>query len=166
MSPALSHTGAFPVIKQVGVVNIQPNHRAICHCGMVELELDLPDGLVDPKRCNCSICRRKGAVMAYVPLNGLRILRGAEHLKLYQFNSGVAKHYFCSNCGIYTHHQTRSNPTVYGFNVGCWKALTLVIWMVYRLATVSTMNLICSSRDRGSCKSLALDGSTPPSNSK
>jgi len=107
------------VVKQVGGVNIQPNHRATCHCGMVELELDLPEGLVDPKRCNCSICRRKGAVMAYVPLDGLRILRGAEHLKLYRFNSGVAKHYFCSNCGIYTHHQTRSNPTVYGFNVGC-----------------------------------------------
>lgn len=57
--------------------------------------------------------------MAYVPLNGLRILRGAEHLKLYQFNSSVAKHYFCAHCDIYTHHQTRSNPNVYGFNVGC-----------------------------------------------
>jgi len=57
--------------------------------------------------------------MAYVPLSGLRILSGAEHLKLYQFNSDVAKHYFCSNCGIYTHHQTRSNPNLYGFNVGC-----------------------------------------------
>ncbi|SDO44950.1 Uncharacterized conserved protein [Vreelandella arcis] len=107
------------MIKQVGGFEIQVKHKATCHCGMVELELDLPEGLVDPKRCNCSICRRKGAVMAYVPLSGLRILRGAEHLKLYQFNSGVAKHYFCSNCGIYTHHQTRSNPNVYGFNVGC-----------------------------------------------
>nr|WP_251041210.1 MULTISPECIES: GFA family protein [unclassified Halomonas] len=111
------------VIRQVGRVKIQPKHRATCHCGIVELELDLPEGLVDPKRCNCSICRRKGAVMAYVPLNGLRILRGAEHLKLYQFNSGDAKHYFCSNCGIYTHHQTRSNPTVYGFNVGCMEGI-------------------------------------------
>lgn len=107
------------MIKQVCGVEIQTKHRAACHCGMVVLELDLPDGLVDPKRCNYSICRRKGAVMAYVPLNGLSVLKGAEYLKLYQFNSGVAKHYFCSNCGIYTHHQTRSNPNVYGFNVGC-----------------------------------------------
>lgn len=37
------------MVKQVGGVNIQPNHRATCHCGMVELELDLPEGLVDPK---------------------------------------------------------------------------------------------------------------------
>lgn len=109
--------------KQVGRVKIQPKHRGTCHCGLVELELDLPEGLIDPKRCNCSICRRKGAVMAYVPLSGLRVLRGAEHLKLYQFNSGVAKHYFCSNCGIYTHHQTRSNPDVYGFNVGCLEGI-------------------------------------------
>lgn len=57
--------------------------------------------------------------MAYVPLSGLRVVSGAEHLTLYQFNSGVAKHYFCSNCGIYTHHQTRSHPNVYGFNIGC-----------------------------------------------
>ncbi|QNI03306.1 GFA family protein [Halomonas sp. SH5A2] len=107
------------MLKQVGGVEIQPIHRATCHCGMVVLELELPDGLVDPKRCNCSICRRKGAVMAYVTLSGLRVISGAEQLTLYQFNSGVAKHYFCSNCGIYTHHQTRSNPNIYGFNVGC-----------------------------------------------
>lgn len=40
-------------------------------------------------------------------------------MKLYQFNTMTAKHYFCSNCGIYTHHQRRSNPDQYGFNVGC-----------------------------------------------
>jgi hypothetical protein len=107
------------MLKQVGGVEIQSTHRATCHCGTVVLELDLPDGLVDPKKCNCSMCRRKGAVMAYVPLSGLHVISGAEQLTPYQFNSGVAKHYFCSNCGIYTHHQTRSNPDIYGFNVGC-----------------------------------------------
>lgn len=110
---------AMAIIKHVGGVEIQRKHKATCHCGMVVLELDLHDGLVEAKRCNCSICRRKGAVMAYVPLSSLRVVSGAEHLALYQFNSGVAKHYFCSNCGIYTHHQTRSNPNVYGFNIGC-----------------------------------------------
>lgn len=107
------------MLKQIDGVEIQPRHRASCHCGLVELELDLPDGLVDLKRCNCSICRRKGAVMAYVPLDGLRILKGTKHLRTYQFNSRVAEHYFCSNCGIYTHHKTRSTPHQYGFNVGC-----------------------------------------------
>ncbi|HEX6396039.1 MAG TPA: hypothetical protein VFZ95_01325, partial [Steroidobacteraceae bacterium] len=44
---------------------------------------------------------------------------GQDVLKLYQFNTRTAKHYFCSNCGIYTHHQRRSNPLEYGYNVGC-----------------------------------------------
>ena len=107
------------MLKKVDGVVIQPKHRATCHCGSVVLELDLPDGIVNPRRCDCSICRRKGAVVASVPLSGIRIIEGAEHLKLYQFNTHTAKHYFCSNCGIYTHHQRRSNPQQYGYNVGC-----------------------------------------------
>jgi hypothetical protein len=107
------------MFKEVGGVPIRRKHRASCHCGAVELELDLPDGIVDPRRCDCSICRRKGAIVASVPLRGLRIVQGVEHLKVYQFNTRTAKHYFCSNCGIYTHHQRRSSPDQYGFNVGC-----------------------------------------------
>ncbi|QEM82636.1 GFA family protein [Halomonas binhaiensis] len=107
------------MLKEVGGVVIQPKHRATCHCGAIELELDLPDGIVSPRRCDCSICRRKGAVVASVPLNGIHIVKGEEHLKLYQFNTHTAKHYFCSNCGIYTHHQRRSSPNEYGYNVGC-----------------------------------------------
>jgi hypothetical protein len=65
------------------------------------------------------MCRRRGAIIASVKLDGIRILKGQEYLKLYQFNTHTAKHYFCSNCGIYTHHQRRSDPTEYGYNVGC-----------------------------------------------
>lgn len=107
------------MIKNVGGTEIKRNHRASCHCGAVVLELDLPDGIVDPRRCDCSICRRKGAVVASVPLSGIRILQGESALKLYQFNTRTAKHYFCSHCGIYTHHQRRSDPGQYGYNVGC-----------------------------------------------
>lgn len=107
------------MIKRVGPTAILDRHRATCHCGAVELELSLPDGIVDPRRCDCSICRRKGAIVASVPLAGLRVVKGHDVLALYQFNTHAAKHYFCSNCGIYTHHQRRSNPTEYGYNVGC-----------------------------------------------
>ncbi len=107
------------MLKEVGGVPILAKHRASCHCGAVRLELDLPDGIVDPRRCDCSICRRKGAIVASVPLAGLRVVSGAEHLRLYRFNTGTARHYFCGHCGIYTHHQRRSNPDQYGFNVGC-----------------------------------------------
>ena len=111
------------MIKQVDGVPVQPRHRASCHCGAVELELELPDGIVDPRRCDCSICRRKGAVVASVPLAGLHVVKGADQLKLYQFNTRVARHYFCCNCGIYTHHQRRSNPQQYGYNVGCLQGI-------------------------------------------
>lgn len=106
-------------IRRVGEVDIQPVHRLSCHCGSVVLELSLPEGIVNPRRCDCSICRRKGAVVASVVLDGIRIVQGQEHLRLYQFNTLVARHYFCGICGIYTHHQRRSFPDQYGYNVGC-----------------------------------------------
>lgn len=106
-------------LKEVDGVTVQAKHKATYHCGAVEIELSLPDGLVDVRRCDCSMCRRRGAVAASVPLSGIHTVKGSEVLRLYQFNTKTAKHYFCSNCGIYTHHQRRSNPTQYGFNVGC-----------------------------------------------
>src|SRR5690554_6368926 len=90
-----------------------------CHCKAVEFEVDLENGLENVRRCNCSLCSRKGAVMAGVSLERLRVTRGADKLSLYQWNTGTAKHYFCRVCGIYTHHQRRSDPSQYGFNVSC-----------------------------------------------
>ncbi len=57
--------------------------------------------------------------MASVPLADLKITEGMEKLSLYQWNTNTAKHYFCRVCGIYTHHQRRSVPTEYGFNIAC-----------------------------------------------
>jgi hypothetical protein len=107
------------MIKNVGGTPIGPKHRASCHCGAVVLELDLPEGIVDPRRCDCSMCRRRGTIVASVPLAGIKIIQGENTLRLYQFNTMTARHYFCSACGIYTHHQRRSNPSEYGYNVGC-----------------------------------------------
>ena len=106
-------------LREVGGTQIQPKHRASCHCGGVVLELDLAGGVSDVRRCNCSMCRRKGAVMGAVPLEGLRVVEGADLLSVYRFNTRTAEHYFCSRCGIYTHHRRRSQPHQYGFNLGC-----------------------------------------------
>ena len=111
-------------IREVDGVAVLARHRATCHCGEVELALDLPDGIVDPRRCDCSICRRKGAVVASVPLAGLHVVRGADRLRLYQFNTHTARHYFCGTCGIYTHHQRRSTPTQFGINVACLEGVS------------------------------------------
>jgi len=110
-------------LRAVDGVPIRTKHKATCHCGAVEIELILPNGLNDVRRCDYSMCRRRGAIAASVPLSGIKIVKGADALKLYQFNTMTAKHYFCIHCGIYTHHQRRSNPTQYGFNVACLEGI-------------------------------------------
>ena len=90
-----------------------------CHCGSVEAEITLAGSLKKVLRCNCSICNRKAAIMSMVENKDFKIVKGKDNLTLYQFHSKVAKHFFCSICGIYTHHNPRSNPLMTGFNVGC-----------------------------------------------
>jgi len=118
-------------------------HKATCHCGAVELELELPNGLEELRRCNCSMCSRRGAVVASVPLARLHIKKGADKLTLYQFNTKVAKHYFCSVCGIYTHHQRRSNPHLFGINVACIEGVN-----PYELGEIPVLDGINHPRDR------------------
>jgi len=100
-------------------MDLKPIHTGQCHCGAVKFTVNLPNGLEKLRRCDCSMCRRKGAIVASVTLSNLTITAGEDVLRLYQFNTHTAKHYFCSNCGIYTHHQRRSDPTEFGINVGC-----------------------------------------------
>ena len=93
--------------------------KLTCHCGGVEIEVNVPDQLKRVIRCNCSLCKRKGIIMTMVGPDDLKIVKGKDLLTLYQYHTKTAKHYFCSNCGIYTHHNPRSNPAMTGFNVGC-----------------------------------------------
>tara|TARA_B100000963_G_C22564436_1_gene642959 strand:- start:164 stop:526 length:363 start_codon:yes stop_codon:yes gene_type:complete len=90
-----------------------------CHCGAIEAEINAVENLKKAIRCNCSLCKRKGALMSMVKNEDFKITKGADKLILYQFHTNVAKHYFCSICGIYTHHNPRSKPLMTGFNLGC-----------------------------------------------
>ena len=72
-------------------------HKGGCHCGRIRLEVEAPaDLLVD--ECNCSMCNMVGYQHLIVPKSDFSLLQGEEHLTTYQFNTGVAKHYFCSHC--------------------------------------------------------------------
>ena len=90
-----------------------------CHCGQIEIEVNLTKGLEDLYRCNCSMCKRKGAISTVIDKKDLKVTKGEELLKFYQFNTNVAKHFFCNTCGINTHNQRRSDPNTFGINVGC-----------------------------------------------
>lgn len=95
-----------------------------CHCGAVSFTVELPYGLSSARRCTCSICRMRGAVAVTATLDGLKLLSGSDKLATYRFNTKVAEHHFCSNCGIYTHHRRRSNPDQLGVNVACLEGMS------------------------------------------
>ncbi|MCX5565519.1 GFA family protein [Alcaligenes phenolicus] len=102
----------------------RPVYKAACHCGAVRFNVKLTDGLRSARRCNCSYCRMRGAVAVSANLADIQVEQGQDALTLYQFNTGQARHYFCSHCGIYTFHQRRSNPEQYGVNVACIEGMS------------------------------------------
>ena len=65
------------------------------------------------------MCKRKGAMVTTVNKEDLKIVKGENKIKTYQFNTKVAKHHFCSECGTHTHNLRRSDPNTFGINVGC-----------------------------------------------
>ncbi len=92
-----------------------------CHCGTVKFKAVLDTA--NAVRCNCSLCRRKGSIMITVVDGSFELLEGEDALTLYQWNTQVAKHYFCKHCGIYTFHRPRSNPAIYRANAGCFSEI-------------------------------------------
>lgn len=125
------------------LVSLEDLCQGSCHCGLVQFEVNLPNGLNDLSRCNCSMCSRRGAIVASVPLDDFRITKGQDALTLYQFNTKVAKHYFCSNCGIYTHHQRRSNPQLFAVNIACLEGVR-----PFELGDIPTTDGLNHSSDR------------------
>ena len=95
---------------------------AQCHCGAVAFNVKLIDGLNAVRRCNCSFCRMRGAVVAAA--SEVDVIKGKEHLTEYRFNTQSVAHYFCAVCGIYTFHQSRSNPEQFAVNVACLEGVS------------------------------------------
>ena len=93
-------------------------HDTSCHCGAVRLRVKLAHPLSKASRCDCSFCRRRQAANVTVMVGDLEVLQGIDNLTLYTFGTGTAQHFFCKTCGIYTHHQRRSDPRQYGVNIG------------------------------------------------
>ena len=92
-------------------------YKLSCHCKSVQLEIDTD--LSNIKQCNCSICKRKNAKMNLISKDSIKIIKGKENLSSYKFNTMKAEHFFCKTCGIYTHHNRRTDPSGSGINIGC-----------------------------------------------
>ena len=92
-------------------------HRGSCHCGRVAFEFDGDIGVAN--ECNCSICRKKGAIWHGTDDAHFRILSGESDLGLYQFGTMTAKHYFCKICGVCPFSHPRIAPTKWVVNLRC-----------------------------------------------
>lgn len=99
-------------------------HTGGCHCGRVQFEVRAPSGLA-VSECNCSICARAGYLHLIVPQSRFRLLRGTEFLTTYTFNTGTAKHLFCSVCGIKSFYVPRSHPDGFSVNARCLDPSTI-----------------------------------------
>jgi hypothetical protein len=93
-------------------------HRGGCHCGRVRFEVTAPAKLA-VSECNCSICSKSGYLHLTVPKSRFQLIAGDEFLTTYQFNTGTARHLFCSVCGIKSFYVPRSHPDGYSVNVRC-----------------------------------------------
>lgn len=93
-------------------------HKGRCHCGTVQFEVTAPSDL-KALRCNCSICSMTGFLHLIVEAQAFNLLKGADALNTYRFNTGAAKHLFCSHCGVKSFYVPRSHPGGYSVNVNC-----------------------------------------------
>ena len=89
-----------------------------CHCGGVAWAADLPDEIV-ADACNCSICEMTGFVHVIVPRRRFALTRGQALLSEYRWNTGIARHLFCSVCGVKSFYVPRSNPDGVSLNLNC-----------------------------------------------
>jgi hypothetical protein len=93
-------------------------HQGGCHCGRVRFEVRAPAS-VEVLECNCSICRMSGYLHLIVPAERFTLIRGSQALSTYTFNTGTARHLFCSVCGIKSFYVPRSHPDGLSVNLRC-----------------------------------------------
>ena len=87
-----------------------------CHCGAVRFRAQISKG-VEAHACNCSICAKSGFVHLIVPQSRFELISGADVLSEYTFKTGVARHLFCSICGVKSFYRPRSNPDGWSVNL-------------------------------------------------
>lgn len=98
-------------------------HRGRCHCGRIRFELDARlDHVVE---CNCSICRRRGALWHGAREAQLRIRAEDGALAPYRFGTRTANHWFCRHCGVTPFVRPRLDPAAWAVNVRCIDGLDL-----------------------------------------
>ncbi|HWK34754.1 GFA family protein [Sphingomonas sp.] len=96
-----------------------------CHCGNVGYMIDgpAPSAAVT---CNCSMCRRKGSLLHFVPAEAVTVT-GRESLTGYTFNTHKIRHQFCATCGVapFSEGTAPDGRAMVALNLRCADALDL-----------------------------------------
>jgi hypothetical protein len=90
--------------------------RAACHCTAVRLEIaEAPSWILD---CNCTLCRRYGALWAYYQPDEVKVVRGADATDTYLWGDKMLAFHRCKECGCIMHMIAldADPPRIYGIN--------------------------------------------------
>jgi hypothetical protein len=101
-------------------------HRGSCHCGRIAFTLE--GEIAQAVDCNCSLCRRRGGLLAFFPRDALRLEAAEGDYATYRFNRHHIDHHFCRICGIAPFGEgvdPRSGAKTVAVNVRCLPDLDL-----------------------------------------
>lgn len=77
---------------------MKTTHDGSCHCGRIAFTLDAD--VTEAMDCNCSLCRRRGGLLAFFPREALQLQTPESDMSTYTFNKHAIQHRFCPRCGI------------------------------------------------------------------
>jgi hypothetical protein len=92
-------------------------YQGSCHCGRIAFEVDGELGAVVD--CNCSMCRRRGGLLWFVPREALRLTTAVADLGTYTFHKHAIHHHFCLHCGIAPFSEGADGVSGASVNVRC-----------------------------------------------
>ncbi|ANN78420.1 GFA family protein [Bordetella flabilis] len=102
---------------------MKQTYHGSCHCGAVRFEIDAD--LDHVRVCDCSMCRRRGALLHRIADQDLRLLTAMDALSEYRWHTKAARDYFCKVCGIQPFRRPRTAPEQWSVNVRCLDGVDL-----------------------------------------
>ena len=102
------------------------HYHGSCHCGQIAFDVE-GDAITQAMACNCSMCRRKGSLLWFVPRERLALATPEEQMGTYTFHKHVIRHRFCPTCGIHLYGEAPSPQGVpmAAINVRCVEDIDL-----------------------------------------
>lgn len=71
--------------------------KGSCHCGRIRYEAKANP--TEAMSCNCSICRRRGALLFFTTPDNFVLQSSRDEITVYTFKSHTIRHQFCKTCG-------------------------------------------------------------------